>query len=52
MVNSTGNKCTRKVGDPLEVHAHYLLPSNIPPIHTFVLLTAALNKTACSKSTQ
>ena len=23
--------CTRKVGDPTEVHTHYLLPSNLPP---------------------
>ena len=29
IVYSTGaKKCTRKVGDPAEVHTHYLLPSN------------------------
>ena len=51
MVNGTGKKCTRKVGDPPDVHAHYLLPSNIPPI-LFVLFTASVDKTTCSKSTQ
>ena len=48
MVNSTGKKCARKVGDPAEVHVHYLLPPKIP----FVLLTAAVDKNTCSKSTQ
>ena len=51
MVNGSGKKVQQKLGDPAEVHAHYLLPSNIPPMHTFVLLTAAVDKSTCSKST-
>ena len=37
--------CTRKVGDPAEVHTHFLLHSNSPPINTtFVLSAAAVDK--------
>ena len=31
--------CVRKVGDPAEVHTHYLLPSNIPPRKTSPCVT-------------
>ena len=30
-----GEKCARKVSDAAEVHAQYLLHSNILPIHNF-----------------
>ena len=42
-----GKKCTRKVGDPAEVHVHYLIPSNIMPIDTF----CSVDQNTHSKST-